>query len=230
MTAQWLFPTCDVVFKGTLRLFSKFDVQGRENVPRHGPLIIVSNHLSTLDPAIVAAAVGRKPGFLAKTELFKNPVMRFLMIGYGAFPVDRGKADLRALNWSVRRLKKGGAVIMFPEGTRSRGQGLLKAHQGASLLATMTGAPIIPVALTGSEPLQSLLKVLAPVARLDLKIGEPFAVRIQGPRATREELDRITLETMSRIARMLPPQYRGEYAGTVDTAFEATVGVKPAAD
>jgi 1-acyl-sn-glycerol-3-phosphate acyltransferase len=225
MPSQCLFPVCNAGFKTTLRLFAKFDVQGRENIPAKGPLIVVSSHLSNLDPAIVAAILPVKPGFLAKKELFRNPVMRFLLTGYGAFPVDRGKADLAALNWGAARLRSGGALVVFPEGTRSRGQGLLKAQQGPALLARMTGAPVVPVALTGSEKLQNLLKVLMPRADLKLVVGRPFRVKIGDVKAGREQLERTTLEMMVRIARMLPESRRGHYGGDMAIAFEATEDV-----
>lgn len=225
MSAQWLFPVCNAGFRVTLRLFARRRIEGRENVPGAGPFIVVSSHLSNIDPAIVASVLPRAPGFLAKKELFKNPLLAFFMYGYGAYPVDRGKADRRALNWVVRRLRKGGCVILFPEGTRSRGEGLLEGQQGAALIAAMTGAPLVPVALTGSEPLQNLLKVFAPRANLTVRIGRPFKVVAGGERATRDHLDRATLEMMSRIARMLPPEYRGLYADSVDIPFQATADI-----
>jgi 1-acyl-sn-glycerol-3-phosphate acyltransferase len=225
VSAQWLFPVCDAGFKAALRLFAKVRIEGRENVPRTGPLIVVSNHLSNIDPAIVAAAVDRTPGFLAKRELFRFPPLAVFLYGYGAFPVDRERTDLKALRWAVKRLHRGGVIVLFPERTRSRGRGLLKAQYGAPLLASMTGAPLLPVAITGSEPLQNYLKVFAPVSNLHIRIGRPFMVKA-GEKATREQLEKATVEMMSRIARMLPPEYRGHYADRADIPHVSTEDVE----
>jgi 1-acyl-sn-glycerol-3-phosphate acyltransferase len=223
---QCLYPAASAGFKLTLRLFAKFEVSGRENVPAQGPLIVVSNHLSNLDPAIVASLLVGKPGFLAKSELFKNPALRCLLKGYGAFPVDRGRADVRALNWAVHRLKAGGIVVVFPEGTRSRGAGLLKAHSGPVLLATMSGAPLLPVALTGSEPLQNLARVLMPRADMTATIGRPFTIDAGPGRIGREALERAASEMMWRIASMLPEAYRGHYKDGLPAVNDVTRDVQ----
>ncbi len=226
MSVQWAYPFCYWLFKVNLRIFAKVRTEGQENMPAEGPLIVLCNHLSNVDPAIAGVAMARRPGFLAKSELFRFPPLAFFLYGYGAFPIERGRADTRALKWAARRIEKGGAVVLFPEGTRSRGKGLLKAQPGIALLASMTGAPVVPVAITGSEPLQNYLKVFAPVARLHIRIGKPFTLKTDG-KTTREQLDRFTVESMSRLARLLPPEYRGEYAGTVDMPFDVTADKSP---
>ncbi len=227
MSAQWAYPFCYWLFKVNLRIFAKVKIEGRENMPPEGPLIVVCNHLSNVDPAIAGVAMRRRPGFLAKSDLFKFPPLAFFLYGYGAFPIERGKADTRALKWAARRIEKGGAVVLFPEGTRSRGQGLLKAQPGVALLASMTRAPVVPIAITGSEPLQNYLKVFAPVSKLHIRIGKPFTLKTGG-KASREQLDRFTVEAMSRLARLLPPEYRGEYADTMDMPLEVTSDTVPA--
>lgn len=220
---QWLFPPCNIGFNGTLRLFANYKVEGQENIPRRGPVLIVANHLSNLDPAIVAAAIRRSPGFLAKKELFKFPLFAYLLRSYGAYPVDRGKADVRAVNWAVEQLRDHErAIVVFPEGTRSRGGGLLKAHPGVAHLANASGAPIVPVALTGSEPLQNMLKVFIPAARLRLQIGEPFRVKPGLGRLGRAQLETITTEIMVRLALLLPPEYQGHYREALSTPMQLT--------
>lgn len=211
--AQWLFPACNVGFKTTLKLFSDFKIEGQENIPDSGPLLVASNHLSNLDPAIVAAALPRPPVFLAKKELFKYPVASSLMRGYGAFPVDRRSADVRALNWITRQLLSNHRIaLVFPEGTRSKVGGLLMGQPGLAHIAMSTGVPIIPFALTGSEKLQNPLRVLKPTATLRLKIGKPFITAASEGRASRKKAVVVTKEIMVRIARMLPEGQRGEYS------------------
>ena len=214
---QWLFPPCNFGFKLTLRWFSDFTVKGQENIPKCGPLLVASNHLSNLDPAIVAAALPRPPVFLAKQELFKYPIGSTLMRGYGAFPVDRRRADIRALNWITHQLLRESRIaIIFPEGTRSKSGGLLRAQHGLARIAISTGVPIVPVSLTGSENLQNPLKVLKPTATLRLKIGKPFVATSSDVGTDRSIAADVTTEIMSRISRMLPEAQRGEYADVTD--------------
>lgn len=221
--AQWLYPALNIGFKTTLKLFSDFKVEGRENIPESGPLLVASNHLSNLDPAIVAAALPRPPVFLAKKELFKYRLGSMLMRGYGAFPVDRQRADLKALNWMTRQLlSEHKAAIVFPEGTRSKSGGLLRGQPGLAHIAISTGVPIIPVALRGSEPLQNVLKVVKPTATLRLKIGKPFVVAGSEGRASRRHAASVTTEIMVRIARMLPDGQRGEYSEQCDIELTET--------
>lgn len=226
--AQWLFPPCNFGFKTTLKWFADYKIEGQENIPTSGPVLVVSNHLSNLDPAIVAAALPRPPVFLAKKELFKYSVGAFLMRGYGAYPVDRQGGDVGALNWIIRQLSiERRIVIVFPEGTRSRTGGLLRGQPGLALLAISTGAPVVPVALTGSEPLQNTLKVLKPTATIRLKIGRPFVVRDTSQRPSRETASALTTEIMVRISRMLPEDKRGEYSAMNDLEMTKTVDYTP---
>lgn len=226
--AQWLFPPCNFGFKTTLKWFADYKIEGQENIPTSGPVLVVSNHLSNLDPAIVAAALPRPPVFLAKKELFKYSVGAFLMRGYGAYPVDRRGGDVGALNWIIGQLSiERRIVIVFPEGTRSRTGGLLRGQPGLALLAISTGAPVVPVALTGSEPLQNTLKVLKPTATIRLKIGRPFVVRDTSQRPSRETASALTTEIMVRISQMLPEDKRGEYSAMNDLEMTKTIDYTP---
>ena len=226
--SQWLFPPCNLGFKITLRWFADFRVEGKENIPKSGPVLVVSNHLSILDPAIVAAALPRPPVFLAKKELFKYRAGSFLMRSYGAYPVDRRGGDMGALNWISHQLSSEQRLaIIFPEGTRSKTGGLLRGQPGLALLAVSTGAPVVPVALTGSEPLQSPLKVLKPTATIRLTIGKPFIARNASGKPSRETASALVAETMVRIARMLPEGKRGEYSDLNDLEMTETVDYTP---
>ena len=221
--SQWLFPILNLGFKTTLKLFSDFKIEGQENIPVSGPLLVASNHLSNLDPAIVAAALPRSPVFLAKNELFKYRLGSVLMRGYGAYPVDRQRADVRALNWITHQLVSEKKVaIVFPEGTRSKSNGLLRGQPGLAHIALSTGVPVIPFALTGSEPLQNVLKVVKPTATLRLQIGKPFVATGLDGRVSRKIAAEVTKEIMVRIARMLPKGQRGEYSDQCDISFTQT--------
>ncbi|MGB2710013.1 MAG: lysophospholipid acyltransferase family protein [Conexibacter sp.] len=197
----------------------KFEVVGRDNVPVEGPLILASNHLNNADPPVVALAMPRYPTFMAKREMIRWPILGPAFRIFGAFPVRRGEADLSALRLACDLVNQGKLLVMFPEGTRSRTGGLTRGHPGTALVALRTGAPIMPVAITGSEHLGWPWIFLRPwsVKHIKVVVGEPFHLppveRITSE-ATREATDVI----MRRIAAMLPPEYRGVYA---ETAAEA---------
>jgi 1-acyl-sn-glycerol-3-phosphate acyltransferase len=166
----------------------------------------------------------RPPVFLAKKELFKFRLGSALMRAYGAYPVDRRRADLRALNWITGQLLSEHRIAMvFPEGTRSKVGGLLRGQPGLAHIAISTGVPVIPIALTGSENLQNVLKVLKPTATLRLKIGKPFVVTQSDERLSRRKAVDVTTEIMVRIARMLPEDKRGEYSDQCNIELTETV-------
>ena len=148
-----VFHLCNFSFKKILSVFSDIKISGQKNIPLDGPVIIVSNHISNIDPAIVAASINRRPNFLAKKELFNNIFLNIFLRSYGAYPVDRGRADISALKWGENKLKLGQALILFPEGTRSKSGKLMKGKSGVARLAYVTGTPIVPIGISGSENL-----------------------------------------------------------------------------
>ncbi len=222
---QWLFPFCNTAFRGTSAIFADIEVQHRERMRVDGPVIYVCNHLANLDPPIVASILPRRALFLAKRELFNNPLFTFLLKGWGAYPVSRYSADLHALRWARAMLAHQRAVVMFPEGTRSRNlEGLKKAHIGTALLAAQSGATLVPMGMCGTDDLQNILKVLMPIAKIRVSVGEPFTIRDN--LSDRAALEHATNEIMTRVAVNLPPERRGIYADKVSESFELTTSVE----
>jgi 1-acyl-sn-glycerol-3-phosphate acyltransferase len=127
-------------------------VTGREHVPRKGSFCLVSNHGSIFDIVLILATVGRPVGFIAKKELSYIPLLNFWIPSIGGFFIDRNniRKAMKTINRGIERIKAGGAMIIFPEGTRSKGRGLLPFRPGSLKLATKSGAPIVPMAITGS--------------------------------------------------------------------------------
>ncbi len=128
------------------------DRRGVENVPREGATLIVCNHLSSVDPPLVGmAAQPRFMNFMAKAELFRRKLPARIMLGVGAFPVERGAGDRDAIRHSRELLARGEALIMFPEGTRSRTGRLRPFFSGAGMLALEPGVTVIPAAIWGTQ-------------------------------------------------------------------------------
>ncbi len=209
-----------------LFLFARLEVVGEHLLPVNGPLIVVSNHIDLLDPPLVAACMHRRVHPMAKRELFEIPLIGWFFHAYGAFPVRRFSADMGALRVARNFLRNGEAVLIFPEGTRGHMIGgvttLRPALPGAAVVAQMSEAFVVPVAITGSKVklpgvFFQWITRSRPVIRV--QFGEPFTIKApsNGGAPPEAETDRL----MRRIASMLPEDHRGAYgAGT-----EATVVV-----
>ena len=145
---------------------------GREHIPAQGPVILASNHRSFLDPFVIAVMTRRPIYFVAKKELFLvHPVVSWLLSSLGAFPIDRGASDQEAMATARAILERGEAVLMFPEGTRIRPGSLGRPKRGVGRLALETGAPVVPVAVIGTEAVRRGWRI------------RPHRVRIRAGRA-----------------------------------------------
>lgn len=193
-------------------------LEGVNNVPPSGPLIVVCNHLHNADPMLLSIAFPRPLHFMAKEEAFANPIVAAIIRRVGAFPVGRGKADRGALRRAEATLRQGIPIGIFPEGTRSRTGRLQPAQGGVGLLALRTGVPIVPIAVTGSERLPFNGRLSQRVERAEanghaerrvtIRIGPPFVLQTSnGERrlSSKEATERI----MGEIVALLPPSYRG---------------------
>jgi len=128
-----------------------YQVLNRNNIPRKGPFIIASNHISFYDPPLVGSATHRICHFFAKRELFRNRLFGWVLRRVNAIPVNRKGIDRESINAVVRVLQQGGGVVLFPEGTRSRNGSLMEMKPGVGLIALKSGAPIIPACIRNSE-------------------------------------------------------------------------------
>jgi 1-acyl-sn-glycerol-3-phosphate acyltransferase len=128
---------------------------GREHIPAQGPVILASNHRSFLDPFVIAVMARRPIYFVAKKELFINRPVAWLLASLGAFPIDRHGADQDAMATARTLLERGEGVLIFPEGTRIRPGALGVPKRGVGRLALETGAPVVPVAVHGTEAVRN---------------------------------------------------------------------------
>lgn len=211
--------SCTYLLRGLLRVIVRWDVKGRENVPKTGALIVVSNHLNNADPPILGAGIAkRRIRFMAKVELFKMPFGAIIKL-WDAFPVRRFDADLAAMLNAERILKRGGVLGMFPEGHRSRTGYMGPVHPGTAMIALRSGATILPCAMTGTEQLKNPL-VLLRRPRFSVSIGEPIpleAVR----RPTEQQVSDLTRRIVEAIEAQLPESYRAPYTGMEDGVGES---------
>lgn len=147
---------------GTTLLFD-LKVFGLENVPKHGGAIIASNHQSYLDPVLLGVRLGRPISYLAKSQLFKNPLFSWLIRSLHAFPVKQGAGDIGAMKESIRRVQEGHLLTVFPEGTRTETGDLQPIQPGVALIVRRAGVPIIPAVIDGAfEAFGPDQKVLRP--------------------------------------------------------------------
>jgi 1-acyl-sn-glycerol-3-phosphate acyltransferase len=198
------------LMRSVVLIFGRYEIVGVEHVPAEGPLIVVANHLNNADPPLLGAAIPRRIRFMAKQELFETKAGVFYR-WFGAFPVRRFEADLAALRQAQGTLKEGGVLGMFPEGHRSHGDGMGPPHPGTALIALRTGAPLLPVGITGTEAIRTPM-VLLRNPRIRVVIGEPFQLPVTR-RISSAQVEAGTDEIMHRIAALLPSRYRGAYGG-----------------
>ncbi|WP_031544865.1 lysophospholipid acyltransferase family protein [Salinicoccus luteus] len=145
-----LYNTVKTIVKRFYHTRYKIRVIGEDRIPPDGPVVICSNHISELDPPLVAISVKREMSFFAKSELFKIPVLGYLISRLNALPVERGKGDRAALKKSIEVLKEGNMLLIFPEGSRNKSGTLKDLQQGASFMAVKSGAKIVPTAIKGN--------------------------------------------------------------------------------
>ena len=207
----WFYYVSRVIVRILFFLLTRCQVKGRENLPMQGPLLIVANHLSLADPPLINVSLDRKMMFMAKKQLFRFRLIGYLVRGFGAFPVHRGQLDRQALRQTYQVLADGLALIMFPEGMRSRNGQLRPAFFGAALIASRSGAPILPVGISGTEKLERL-SWLWRRPQITVNIGRPFYLPPPRSKLTRGELTELTHSIMQHIAELLPQEYRGDYA------------------
>jgi 1-acyl-sn-glycerol-3-phosphate acyltransferase len=201
----------------------ELEVVGRDNIPLHGRLIVMMNHINFLDPILVSAIMPRDIAIMSKIENYDIPFWGKIVEWYGTFPVRRGEVDIRAVRTSIQVLECDEALLLAPEGHRSETGGLQMAYDGMALVATRTHSPIVPIAISGADRFAYCIRRLRRTP-ITLHIGEPFVLQAAGEKTRREELRQMTREAMQRLAALLPPSYRGLYS---DLSGRSTAHTKP---
>ncbi|MCJ7676876.1 MAG: 1-acyl-sn-glycerol-3-phosphate acyltransferase [Anaerolineales bacterium] len=193
------------------RFLARVDsVEGVANLPATGPAIVMINHIAFVDPVIVLGVLPRSIVPLAKVEAYRVPVFGLFPWLWEVIPVHRGEIDRKALRSAEDVLRAGEIVLVAPEGTRH--PTLQRGKEGIAFLAHRTGAPIVPVAVDGTEGFPSL-PILPRWRRpgVRIRVGRPFRFRLQPEKPDRDRLRQMTDQAMGVLAAMLPPARRGVY-------------------
>jgi 1-acyl-sn-glycerol-3-phosphate acyltransferase len=200
-------------FKALTGLMFRVDAVQLAKVPRHGPLIIVANHVHIPEiPTLYVRLLPRKVyGMVQAERVLDKNIAGAILRWIDTIPVWRSEPDLNALRTGIRLLTEGNILLLDPEGTRSRNGCLQKGQPGAILMALHSGAPMLPVVHYGSENYRENLKRLRRTA-LHYVVGKPFRVDTGGQRVTSAIRQQMIDEVMFQMAGLLPSQYRGVYA------------------
>ena len=190
-------------FRGLLYLLWMFmfrpRVEGQENIPTSGPVLIAPIHRSNIDFALTIFMSPRKTFFMAKESLFRVPVLGPLIAMMGAFPVTRGTADRESLRFAQSVLEQGEALVMFPEGTRQEGDEVRALHDGAMFIASRTRAVVVPVGIGHTERAMPRGAKFPRRIRVTIVIGTPLLAPVSETRVTRSQIGQATEELRTAL-------------------------------
>jgi len=182
---NWFYYFIKYFIFNYIRLFWGLKVIGLENIPRSGGLVIAANHISSADPPVLGICIPRIISYLAKKELFEKLGMRLFITSLYAFPIDRSRADMSAMREAIRRIKSGGAVGVFIQGTRNSGDA--EAMNGASFMAQRGDAPILPAAIRRQGKSYTIL----------------FGEVLYAEDKSKESMQQLTDKTMEHIQQLI---------------------------
>jgi 1-acyl-sn-glycerol-3-phosphate acyltransferase len=185
-----------------MRLWFRLEVRGTEHVPAAGPVLLVANHSSLLDPALVGGAAPRRLCFMAKAELFRVPLFGRLIRALNARPVRREGASAQALREALDALRSGQALLVFPEGTRGDEGDIRPPKPGAGMLAVMSGATVVPVYVSGSGRALPRGRLVPRPAKVVVQFGPALSFAVAPDDARRERYREAAEEMMRAVARL----------------------------
>lgn len=208
----WRRSALNNLIRAAMRVATHTEVTGMDNIPDTGPTILMMNHISALDPGLVMGTVRKRYVIPMTKAEAGHSMLGFLVWWYGAFTVNRGEVDRRALTNSIELLHSGQLVLIAPEGTRNQ-SGLIEPRPGLSYIASKTGAAIVPATISGAVGWkEKLTRLQRPHIRLNF--GPPFRFKTNGHmRVPREDLNQMMHEAMYQLALAIPdPSIRGVYS------------------
>lgn len=213
MLIRWLI---NRLIKFISRIILRVDDSELAKIPNHGPLLVVVNHVNSLDaPVMISHLHPRPTTSLVKKETWDRPFLAFLFNIWDGIPIDRDNADFAAFGLAQKALLEEKILAVAPEGTRTRDGLLIKAKPGIAMLAIKAGVPILPVAYFGHEDFMDNLKHLRRTP-MKIRVGEPFHIKLNGIARSKTLMQDVADEMMIEIAKLMPEEYRGYYAEQVN--------------
>jgi len=202
-----LYPLAKVPAVALMRLVCRLRAYGREHVPAEGPVLLVSNHVSVLDPPFIGGACPRELYFLAKEELFDVPLFGRFIWALNARPVKRDGSDGRALKMALKLLGENRAILLFPEGTRGVEGRLGEGKPGAGMLAVLSGAPVVPVYVSGTARALPPGRAIPRPVRVSVSFGPALVFKSVGDERRKERYREVTEEMMRAIAQLMAQRH-----------------------
>jgi 1-acyl-sn-glycerol-3-phosphate acyltransferase len=198
-------------FRAAFAGYFRWRVFNPERVPLAGPVILAPNHASYIDPPLVGAGLRRQINYLARDNIFHVPILAAILRSWEVVPVDRDGGTGRGLKQILNRLEQGGAIILFPEGTRSRHGDLNPARSGIGLAVIKSNAPVVPVRVFGTHDAYGPHRLLPRPRRVTVKYGRPLmfdALRAEAATCSKQRVkeiyQQVADEIMAEIARLEP--------------------------
>lgn len=203
------------VLRALMPWYFEWTVEGADRLPDSGAAIVVSNHVNYLDPLAMGLTFRRPLHFMAKKELFDNPVVGWLLRKVHAFPVRRGQADRQAIRHALKILKEGEVLALFPEGTRSTTGDLQELQRGAAMLALRSGAPVIPMVILGAHEALAGGRKIPRRGPLTVRVGEPLTFDYNGSNS--EAITAASHQIREALAALYPNGPGGGHTGVFDS-------------
>ncbi|MFN3480539.1 MAG: lysophospholipid acyltransferase family protein [Thermodesulfovibrionales bacterium] len=193
-----------VLFRIVFRSLFCLEVRGAENVPKEGGVIVAANHSSYLDPPVIGVALKRQATYMAREGLFKIPLLRTFVAAF-SFPVKRGRPRPSTIKEAVHRLKRGELIVMFPEGGRSENGNFLDPKRGIGLIATMSGVPVVPALIRGTERAFPVGARFIRPAKIRVVFGKPLIIQKDkgsGSEVEKDFQERVAQDIMKAITKL----------------------------
>ena len=193
-----MYSATKIVLYYFFKIFFRYKVIGAEHIPASGGVIIAANHISLWDPPLIGTSLNRSIHFMAKEELFSNPIFKWVITKLQSFPVRRGAPDRTAIRYAINLLKNGEVLGVFPEGTRSKTGELGKPEAGIDMIACKARVPIVPAAIIGTNRVGKDGCILP---QFIVKFGKP--ILISDEKADKEMMDNLSNTIMQAISGLL---------------------------
>src|ERR1043166_4296466 len=195
---------CRSLFILYFRLYHRGRVYGAKTLPDEGAFILAGNHVSFLDPPFFGLACRREAFYMARDTLFRNPIAGWILRSWNCVPISRERGDIGAMRTVLRLLSEGKAVLMFPEGTRSKDGKLQEARAGIGMVVARAGVPVLPMRIFGTERALPRGVSLPHPAKVTIVFGEPFTYPLPAEFDKKMLYLEIAQEIMRRIAALEP--------------------------